>query len=494
MIKNIKIYITFALAVLMATSCTKTLDVTPRTSLAADDALTTLLGVQAALNGTYAGLRGPAGYTATAGAATYYGREMTLNPELLADNVRNVNPGTCSCRGNTLLINAVSAHLNIWNPAYSVITKANVVLAAADKLNDGTTPAQKASIKAQALFVRALVYFDLIKTYAYNPNFIQNNFSLGVPLVLDAVDDYSKVTFPERAPVTAVYAQIEKDLLESISLFGTTGVNASTGTPYIATAGATHALLSRLYLYMGGTKNASAVTEATAALSSGIGTFQATPAAYLSMWAAASKPESMFELQFASTAELPQNPNDNTIQANYQQVLNGTTRVGFGDIVVSNNLLAEYETNDIRRSVMVNYTRADGEQVVQTNKFQGSKGSFGFDNVPIIRISEMYLNRAEASARSGNEAQAVSDLNVIRNRSGLPSISPAGTALIDAILKERRLELAFEGHRFFDLTRLGRDIPKATIATIPFSDFRILAPLPLTELDVNKSLVQNPRY
>jgi len=493
MIKKIKIYTVFTLAVLMAASCTKTLEVTPRTSLSADDALTTYLGVQAALNGAYAGLRGPAGYTATPGAAAYYGREMILNPELLADNVKNVNPGTCSCRGNTLLINAVSAHLNIWNAAYSVITKTNVVLAATDKLGDGTA-AQKASVKAQALFLRALTYFDLVKIYAYNPNFIQNGFNLGVPLVLDAVDDYTKVTFPERAPVTAVYAQIEKDLLEAISLFATPGVNAATGTPYIATAGATHALLSRLYLYMGGTKNASAVTEATAALTSGIGTFQTTPAAYVSMWAAASKPESMFELQFASTAELPQNPNDNTIQANYQQVLNGTTRVGFGDIVVSGNLLAEYETNDIRRSVMVNYTRSDGEQVVETNKFQGSKGSFGFDNVPIIRISEMYLNRAEASARSGNEGQAVADLNVIRNRAGLPSITPAGTALIDAILKERRLELAFEGHRFFDLTRLGKNIPKETIAAIPFSDYRILAPLPLTELDVNKNLVQNPKY
>lgn len=191
---------------------------------------------------------------------------------------------------------------------------------------------------------------------------------------------------------------------------------------------------------------------------------------------------------------MPQNPNDNTIQANYQQVLNGSTRVGFGDIVVSNNLLAIYETGDVRRSVMVNYTRSDGEQVIQTNKFSGSKGSFGFDNVPLIRVSEMYLNRAEASARAGNEVQARTDLNVIRNRAGLASIMPTGAALIDAILKERRLELAFEGHRFFDLTRLGKNIPKETIAEIPFTDYRILAPLPLTEIDVNKQLVQNPRY
>jgi len=472
-------------------SCSKMLEVEPRTSLNANEALSTFLGVQSALNGVYGGLRGPIGYTATPGAAAYYGREMVLNPELLADNVKNVNPGTCSCRGATLLVNQASAHLNIWNAAYGVITKANVVLSAVEKLNDGT-PAQKASVQAQAYFLRALAYFDLVKTYGYNPNFVQGGFNLGVPIVVDAVDDLTKVTYPARATVNEVYAQIEKDLQNSIAQFGTAA--NPTGVPYVATAGAAHALLSRLYLYMGGAKNAQVVTEATAALSSGVGTFAATPASYISMWAAASKSESIFELQFASTAELPQNPNDNTIQANYQQVLNGTTRVGFGDIVVANNLLAMYETGDVRRSVMVNYTRSDGEQVIQTNKFAGSKGSFGFDNVPLIRVSEMYLNRAEANARSGNEGLAIADLNIIRNRAGLVSIFPAGTELIDAILKERRLELAFEGHRFFDLTRLGKNIPKETIAEIPFSDYRILAPLPLTEIDINKQLQQNPKY
>lgn len=488
---NIKKNLIILTLTLSLTSCSKMLEVEPRTSLNASEALSTYLGVQSALNGVYGGLRGPIGYTATAGAAAYYGREMILNPELLADNVRNVNPGTCSCRGATLLVNQASAHLNIWNAAYGVITKANIVLSAVERLSDGT-PAQRSAIRAQAYFLRALAYFDLVKTYGYNPNFIQNGFNLGVPLVLDAVDDFTKVTYPKRATVDEVYAQIEKDLQSSISQFGTAA--NPTGVPYVATSGAAHALLSRLYLYMGGTKNALAVTEATAALASGVGTFAATSASYLSMWASASKAESIFELQFASTAELPQNPNDNTIQANYQQVLNGTTRVGFGDIVVSNNLLAIYETGDVRRSVMVNYTRSDGEQVIQTNKFSGSKGSFGFDNVPLIRVSEMYLNRAEASARAGNEVQARTDLNLIRNRAGLASITPTGTALIDAILKERRLELAFEGHRFFDLTRLGKNIPKETIAEIPFTDYRILAPLPLTEIDVNKQLVQNPRY
>lgn len=485
-------YIILSVAIAGMISCESMLDTEPKTSIAAGTALNTYLGVEAALNGAYAALRGPEGYTGSPGAATYYGREMIIYPELLADNVRNVNPGTCSCRGSAQLVNQVGSHLDIWKAAYAVITKSNLVIDAIDQVEDASD-AEKAAVKAQALFLRGYTYFDLIKLYAYNPNHIQNGFDLGVPLILEGVDDYGKVEFPERAKVTEVYSQIEKDLLKALELFSADGVE-SPASPFYATKGATHALLSRLYLYLGNDRYENAITQANAALSSGVGTFQETPESYVAMWEQPSNPESIFELQFASTAELPQNPNDNTIQANYQQVNTGTTRIGFGDIVVANNLLVEYEAGDARREVMVDYVRSDGENVIETNKFQGSKGSFGFDNVPVIRISEVYLNRAESYARSGNEGEALNDLNKIRNRAGLQDLNVSGNELIEAILKERRLELAFEGHRFFDLTRIGKNIPKETIPGIAFSDYRILAPLPLTELDVNKNLEQNPNY
>lgn len=489
---HLKKFIILGLAIIGMTSCESMLETEPITSISADTALKTYLGVEAALNGAYAALRGPEGYTGSPGAATYYGREMVIYPELLADNVRNVNPGTCSCRGSAQLVNQAGSHLNIWEAAYTVITKSNLVIDAIDQVQDASD-AQKAAIKAQALFLRGYTYFDLVKVYSYNPNHIQEGFDLGVPLVLEGVDDYTKVEFPERAKVAEVYAQIEMDLLQALDLFGGAEGN-SPQAPFYATEGATHALLSRLYLYLGNDGYEDSVLHAGEAIASGVGTFQETPESYVSMWEQPSNPESMFELQFASTAELPQNPNDNTIQAYYQQINTGTTRVGFGDVVVADNLLEQFEAGDARREVMVDYVRSDGENVIETNKFQGSKGSFGFDNVPMIRISEIYLNRAESYARSGFEGEALIDLNMIRNRAGLADISATGEDLIEAILKERRLELAFEGHRFFDLTRLGKNIPKETIATIPFSDYRILAPLPLNELDVNTKLIPNPKY
>lgn len=483
MIKNIKIFVLGGAILLAAPSCQKMLEVSPKTALEAETALSTRLGLQAALNGTYAALR----------SATYYARDYVVSPELLADNVRLVQAATQSGRGAGLDVNAPGSHINIWSSAYSVIQKANLVIGGSVTVTDATA-AQKASIRAQALSLRALSYLDLIRTYAYNPNFIQNGFTAGVPLVLDPIDDLSKVTLPARSSVTEVYAQIEKDLLEAVTLFGTAGVDAAAGKPFVFTRGAAQALLSRVYLYMGTTKYADVVTQSTAALASGVGTFQTTPASYVAMWNAATKPESMFEVQFATVSEVPQTSNNNTIGAYYVQQRNGTAVLGWGDIVISNNFLAEFEAGDARRSVTTTYTRSNGEVVTQTAKFPGSKGVFGWDNVPVIRISEMYLNRAEANARLGNTAAAQADLNIIRVRAGLTSIFPTGADLITAILKERRLEFAFEGYRWFDLTRLGLNIPKETIPTIPFSDYRILPAVPQSERDINKNLVQNPGY
>jgi hypothetical protein len=95
---------------------------------------------------------------------------------------------------------------------------------------------------------------------------------------------------------------------------------------------------------------------------------------------------------------------------------------------------------------------------------------------------------------SGNDAGALTDLNIIRTRAGLTARTGlTGAALMTEILKQRRLELAFEGHRWFDLKRRGADVVK-TPSTIAFSDFRILANIPVREIQVNPNLVQNTGY
>ncbi|WP_134087926.1 RagB/SusD family nutrient uptake outer membrane protein [Olivibacter sp. XZL3] len=480
--KKILNYISVALA-LSLTGCKGMLDVEPRTYVESDQAINTVLGMEAAINGAYAKLR----------INTYYGLAMVVYPELLADNVRLVQAATQSGRGVGYDVNNPGSHLNIWTPAYSAINAANLIIEKADAVGDGTD-AEKASFKAQAYFLRALVYFDLLKTYAYNPNYIQGNADLGVPLLTEAVDDLTKITYPERATVAAGYSLVEQDLSEAIRYFQQPDVNGRAGAPFYGTKAAAHALLSRLYLYWGAAKWDAAVEQADLAIDEGVGLFQPDAASYLNMWTEPSNPESVFEVQFASINEVPQTSNNNTIQAFYQQERNGSQFLGWGDVVIASNFLSAFEQGDIRRELVVPYTRSNGEQVIQTDKFSGSKGIFGWDNVPVIRISEVYLNRAEAQAQLGRVQEAQEDLNRIRTRAGLAAITPQGADLLTAIRRERRLELAFEGQRFFDLTRLGIDISKETIVPIPFSDYRILAPLPQSEIDINSNLIQNRGY
>jgi hypothetical protein len=95
-----------------------------------------------------------------------------------------------------------------------------------------------------------------------------------------------------------------------------------------------------------------------------------------------------------------------------------------------------------------------------------------------------------------DEAAALADLNRIATNRGLTAFAGlTGSALFEEIFNQRRIEFAFEGHRFWDLKRLGRDLVKAPhYNTVPFFDTRILAPLPQREIDGNKNLVQNPGY
>ncbi len=162
-----------------------------------------------------------------------------------------------------------------------------------------------------------------------------------------------------------------------------------------------------------------------------------------------------------------------SLQTSYTTLVasgNRTQTGGFGDLVPTRALLDAYESEkdadgktivDVRRSLYELGTAGRGTAEIECTKFLGRSGQVNLDNIPVIRVSEMYLNRAEALARSGNAAGALTDLNVIRTRAGLPAATDlTGAALITEILKQRRLELAFEGHRFFDMKRLGLDIVK----------------------------------
>lgn len=486
--KKIFNYIPAALACFLTLqSCDSTLEVKPRLAVDLASAYNSPEALSAALNGVYDILQ----------STDLYGRDLVAIPEALADNGRATNK---SGRLNAEFQNQVGAHFINWSSAYIAINRANVIL---KNLPASTAPqATKDAIEGQCLFLRGLLYFDLMRAYAYTPKAIVTAQNLGgVPLLLDGVTGLDQVTLPPRASIDDCYKQIAADLTKSIEKL--TNNDTRFARPFFASRAAAQALLSRASLYTGNW--ADAVRLSTDALAGGVGVFQTTPTAYVSAWRAASHPESMFELSFQANENIGVNLSLQTTYTTLRTLGLRTATAGFGDLVPTNDLLSELgitrtgdvvtRGNDARALLYELGTAGRGPAEVETTKFLGKSGQVNQDNVPVIRISEMFLNRAEANYELGNFADALADVNRIRTRVGLTALESTvtGPALLTEILRQRRLEFAFEGHRFFDLKRRGLDLVKQP-RSIAFTDFVILARIPTGQISLNPNLKQNFGY
>jgi hypothetical protein len=171
---------------------------------------------------------------------------------------------------------------------------------------------------------------------------------------------------------------------------------------------------------------------------------------------------------------------------------------GRGDIAIHDSFYQELIANpkDVRGRMIA---RDNTVNVYYSTKYQKAGN---IDNAHIIRIAEVYLNRAEARAQSGNLTDALADMNLIRNRAGLESSTVTGLQpTLEAIWQERKLELAFEGHRFFDLVRTNQALKKLVGVArkngppVTLSNAgRQIFPIPLADIDANKNLSQNDGY
>lgn len=479
MIMNTKnILITGVASVVLAMSaCTKALDTTPQNSLD----LTTTLGSREGLSATLTSI-----YDTYQGSG-YYGRDIIVIPELLADNgeITSNNTNRFLNQAN----NAPGSHINIWGTLNGIINRANLVINNIDKSN--ATAAEKLQWKGEATFLRGLSLFDLARIFARNPLNLSvtgaagvTTFDLGVPVLRDGVADATQVTYPARPKVGDTYNAIVEDLTAANSLL------TNSGSAYRARRVAAQALLSRVELYRGNWAQserwADSVLLGTAA------TF-APASTYFTTWGNA-HPETIFGLQY-QTGE--PNPGGEGLQYIYYRNLPAVN--GYADVTATASLRADMGTTDLRFQRLISAQVKSGQNVFFCMKWPLTR-NLGQDDIMILRTSEVVLNRAEARARQGKEALAIADLNLTRTRAGLTAFptsgagAPTGAALINEILKERRVELAFEGHRLWDLLRTNRDIVKSSGTTIPTTDFRLICNIPIAETDVNKNLVQNPGY
>jgi hypothetical protein len=276
--------------------------------------------------------------------------------------------------------------------------------------------------------------------------------------------------------VGAVYTQINADLDQAATLLTDNGLTRR------ASLGAVLAVRARVKLYQ--KDYAAALAAADAVINSGI--YELAPR-YGDLFTAdgSDTPEDIFRLTFT--------PQDATNLPFYYL---SRSVGGRREIAPTNALRNLYETFDQRRNYNISF---DARGRRYGAKYPSPVGS---EDLHVIRLGEVYLIKAEAEANLNQLAQAVATLNAIRARAGATQYvfgTPGATTpqeIIDLVIKERRLELAFEGHRFADLVRLGIAIPVLTAFNgYPVDPWQARYPIPQAEIDVTGvSLLQNPGY
>jgi hypothetical protein len=311
-------------------------------------------------------------------------------------------------------INADRQHMNLWGN-YGPINQTNIVINGIDAIEGDAT--RKNRIKGEAFFLRSLYYFDLAKVYSYEPGKEVSGWNNSVVIRTAPTLGFSDADFKARSTNRQVYDLIEADLNTAIGLLpvsakGTAGI-------YRASKGAAEALLARVYLYDSKFPEAAAMASqamATFGLAND-GTGLATPANYVSGFSTYPNPESLFEVEIRSVDWSTVDGVNNSMCTLTSNVFSSAQFI----VTASNELLAAYETGDVRRDTWVATTRSGAAGTVyRSAKWLGTKGDF-LENLPIIRAAELYLIRAEARFRT-DAAGARSDLNALRSKRGLAAV------------------------------------------------------------------------
>ena len=462
--KNIK-NILFVLSVLVFSSCDNSLDLGPEDSLTP----TIIFSSQAlsgnAVNGMYSTLQSSNVLSGTPDTMT----------EWQADNVEFV--GSFPTFDEIYTYNTLSDNtsiLNVWNSTYLSINQANMIILNVPNVADpGFSIASKNDLVGQARFVRALLYFKLSQMFGKQLKQDATGNSLSVPLVTEPFQGV--INKPSRATLKEVYTLIEDDLLFAKGAITNTVKSK-------ATSAAASALLARLYLYQERWR------EAANSATTVINTPGISIAANYAFYNNAST-EHIFQVQNI--------PGDASFAESFSKLYSPSAFGGRGDAPFSVNLKSAFEAEpgDLRYSLTRSGVDAKNRVSLFTTKYPN--GLANTDDPNVLRVSEMYLIRAEANFRDNTVigATAISDLNRTRVRAGLVSLN--AIASINVILVERRKEFCFEGLRRMDLLRYNLPLRSAGMVDFdksqPNAD-KVLFPIPQRERDNNPNLTQNNGY
>lgn len=431
-IKHIAVVCCAATLTIYSTSCNRMLDVKPSDQVDGEDIFKSLSTVNRAVLGVYAG----------------WEPEHTLRiGSVMADECRIglKNAGVNGSAQNLFRWAFAGGDAEIaapWTNAYQVINRANRILAGIDHVPvaNTTEEQQKQELRAELLAIRAFEHFELYRNYSYAG--VYQSDAPAVPYVTSA-DINNK---PSRPAAADFFRQLQSDLEVALAI----SEERITDDVTRMNTQAIYALQARVALYTGNW----AVAAESATRAMGKQTL-ASREEFPAIWTDKSNAEVIFKLKRTNLSTL--RPGD--VWKN--------PSIGIVYFAPSQKLLRAYdEDHDIRYSSYFDQDpalAADGQLIDVVRKYAGEEGAENRNDVKVFRVSEMYLIRAEANMHLGKLPEATADLNAIGHARILGYEAPVLNTpqqVLKTILLERFRELPFEGHRYYDLKRLGLPIQR----------------------------------
>ena len=450
-----------AASLILLSSCEKVMEVAPVVELADEIALNSTVGLDAALIGAYNKLQN----------GDLYGGRYWVSPDMIAGSVKISGLQNTVFEELQMLNKTMSGQSNrivqaTWQVSYEAIGIINKVLAYLPEVNDvDMTDETRKRIEGEAKFLRGLIFFEMTRLYSYD---VSGAGPLSVPVFTEPLGAFDT---PVRATVNEAYEQIVKDfedvtvLLEGIN---TSGRASSVGA---------QALLSRVCFYQEDWPGVIGAAEYV--IDNFAGKLNGGLAGDMLDCFQTGNPDP--EVLFAILSSAVDDASG-TLRGYYRVASNSKFTIPIPYLV---KIGAHVGTHDDARA-RIDHAFVNLEGKVYTTKFDVE-----FLNVPVIRLAEVYLNRAEAKVHQGDPAGATADLNVVRERSEAGSYT--GSATLADCEKERNIELYLEGDYFHNMKRLKKPDFAVDINGNRYNwdNVKLVFPIPKSQLDVNPNLLQN---
>ena len=471
--KFYKYIVLIVLVSLGVTSCEDELDILPITEKSANSFFSNEAEIESAVAGVYAMLQRNGLYGLDLMGVGEISGEDSFEEIAANDGGRFGQLDDFSTNAGNDLVG------DIWKESYEGIQRTNVVLNRISDIEYGDE-SQKTNRIGEMKFVRALLYFNLVRLYG------------DVPLVLEETESPFDFFGQGRTPSDQVYAQVEADLLDAIQDL------PSTKSPARPAVGAARALLADVQLTQGNT--AGALTNLEAVVNSGVYELMPTTAEIFGV-ANEGNAEILFEVQFASGFNADGRIEGSPAASQFRP--SGTTANAKGHNLPTQAFIDSFEAGDTRLNDYV-AVDPDANPFYFTLKYEVSStgaNDGGSDHL-IIRYADVLLKYAEVLNENGRTPDAIIQLNLIRTRAGLSGTTATSQEDVRAAIRqERRFELMGEGHRWFDLKRYGTAVEvmnaffESTGATTRIDQNNLVLPIPQSQIDTDPDFIeQNPGY